>query len=666
MATYIPPYKLSIKRTNVQSDQGNSVEGIQAFLSRVQKARQDADQKEDLALQEKITRGEISIDEQIDSNKRRQERFVPTSKEYQQLNNNIAELQTARKWESFSLMEAQNINNKEQLGYLKNWMSSVAGDSELANKISEKIGMVSVQIAREEYRSEWEAQKTEFEQGRIQRKNLISYLTGKLSSSTDDEMKADIQAQINTQNTALLQDADNLRNNMISSFDAKGDADNEGKLLGFFEDDYQKDLSDGDAASAIARKGDIDSQKKRLVSLTIQNQLDDAFSELLEHQDIAGNQNYLSALQGLAQKTAMDFSYKGINGETKTLHIDDVGEYTQINGKSLRQELGDTVNKFITQSYIPDYAASLKDEFLKEKSTAGTTYETIKNKATSLLSQWSLFSNQDAVKPFALTINQNFNAMQGSMVEGMLTALGNKFSSGDASDVDTVRAFEEIQGMFPTMSGTEFEQYAIGVKQQIGRANFEKFQGETFGEIDKRISDAQAKQAQIKAASTQLNFLSQNDVNKSSVYLDRSNQLLKADAALAKDIEKLTQEKTAFSNKYAGDRKLYQSFVPNATTGTYAKPEYALSATTALPSWFPEIQKQTEGYIGKVAKQEGVNLGKPPSGATTTAGKLKATSQYQIKIPNATILRTKYKAGEYEFNPKDRTTYLKVGVEKRF
>lgn len=662
---YIAPYKLSVKRSSASDNQGKAVEGIQAFLSRVQKARQEADEKEDLAIQEKVVKGEISVDEQINYNKKRQDRFVPTSKEYQQLQNNIAELETARKWESFNLMGAQNVPLGQQMGFLKNWLSSVDPASALANNISEKIGSVGVQQARNEYRSEWEQRKADFDQGRAQRKSLIDYLRTKMSAVTDEGLKAELLENLNNQETALLQDADNLRNAAISSFDTKMEADNEGKLLGMLENDYQKDLSDGDAASAISRQGDIESQKRKFVSLSIQKQIDDAFSKRLETQDIDANQTYLSALQGIAQKSAMDFSYKGIDGEIKTMRIDDIGNYAQLDGKPLREALTNAINKFTTETYIPEYAQSLKESFSKLNNTAGMDYERLKNESATLLNQWTTFANQDSVKPFAFDLNRQFNGMQGTMVSGLLTALGNKFSSGDATDVETVRSFDQIQGMFPTMSGTEFEQYAIDVKQQIGRANFDKYQTETFGEIDKRESDIRAKREQIQLAMVQLDSLHTEDKGNAE-YLDQKNQLGKTSLALSQDLDKLMQNRKDFIDKFSGDKKLYQQFVPNADTGLYSKPQFDISGVSELPAFFPDIQKRTEKSIAKVAKQEGVNLNAPIKTAAPATGKIKATAQYQIKIPNSTILKTKYKAGEYEFNPKDKTTYLKMGVEKRF
>ncbi len=650
---YIAPYKLSVKRSSTSSDQGNSAEGIQAFLNRVQKARQDADQREDLAMQEKVTKGEISLDEQIDYNKRRQERFVPTSKEYQQLNNNIADIQVAKKWEAYNLMDVQSIPHSQQLSFLRSWSSSLDQGSDLANQILQKEGALQVKIARDEYSTELEKQKTEFDQGRSQRSQVISYLKGKLSNVTDENLKMDIQSELDNQKTALKQDADNLRNSIISSYDRTGDLTNEGSLIGLLEDDYKKDLADGDVASASSRKGDIESQKRNVALLSIQHQIDMADSEQLSKLDVSSSQKYIGALKSILQKGSMDFSYKGADGTDQSFRMEDLSTLRGSDGKTVTQSLNDRIQNFVSKTYIPQYMQSLSDDFNSLAKREGVSFEDLQGKAGNILKQFNDFQNQSDIKPFSGILNQQSTGLQDQLANQLLTNLGNKFSEKQKTDVDAVRGIQQIRQMLPGATGDTFEQTATTILQNIGGENFSQYQSEFQRQLGEQSNAAKEQLSQIAAASQRLNILNSKPETFSA---DNAAKIKELDASSLKVnnfLTKLSQESGQFDKQFQkGDSR---QFIPDTQTGKNAAPTYKLSKLdTKVPDW-------VKGMYPDIKDVKAPNIFTPPKIAVPP--KIQASASYQIKVPNTDILK-KYKGGEVGI--KNGSYYLNKGIEQRW
>lgn len=641
---YVPAYKLS-KTPGQGGGSGTAApEGINAFLARVRQAQQDADHAADLKIQEQVASGTISIDDQIAYNKKRQDRFLPTTNEYQQLANNIADLQIAKKWQVLSTMDANGQPKTDQIKYLSQWVGELTIGSDLANQISDRMGKLQLQANQDQYARDYESKKSAFSQGQLDRKNVVSYLQGQLQSTNDETLRAIIQQDLDTQQKGLLDDAANFRDATIAQFDRTGDPESEGAFLGLLEDSQVRDIAAGDAASAAARAGQIDTQKRYLAGVTIDKQLNAAYAELLSKPSTASNEKYLSTLRSIQGQTTGDFTYKDPQGNPKTLHLDNLQTMKMNSGAFSGDTLSNGVNKqlsqFITNDYIPDKAQEVITQFNKMSNLKGATYDQLYAQAQKLSDGWNKFKTQDFLAPFATTVNKydtvDTSGVQGTLLLGLTAALGNNFSSGKETDQGTLQKLEQVQKLFPAMSGIDFqEKVAIPLQQKIGQQNFNKFIQATNQQFNDQIN-------QIDAAKTILGSkLSGNQIDQAT-YTAQASALDKDRLAIANGLSKFGSTYTgAGGDSYI--KSNYTKFLPDKN-GRYQNPNVAIPKLSGTANAYSPAPKP-------------VTLGSTARAASNPTGGTRIPGLNQLKL---------YSASEYTTAPNGVDKLLKPGVPIRW
>lgn len=636
---YVPAYKLSKYPGSGGSAQA-SPEGILAFLSRVRQAQQEADNAEDLRIQEQVASGTISIDDQINYNKTRQARFLPTSKEYQQLSNNIADLNVSKKWQVLSTMDSNGQPKTDQIKYLSQWLGTLTSGSDLANNVSDRIGKLQIQANQDTYAKNYEAKRAGFSLGQLQRKDVLTYLQQQLGSTNDETLRGIIQADIDTQTQELLNDTSNFRDVTLAQLDQMGGEGESGAYLGLLESLHASSAASGDAASVARLAGDIDTQRRYLVGVTIDRQLHVAYTELLTKPGTASNEKYLSTLRAIQGQTAGDFSYVSPNGTHRTLHIDNLQELRMNSGTFSGDTLTAGVNKqlsqFITTDYIPDKAAEITTQFNKMANLKGASYDQLFAQAQKLSDSWNKFKSQDFLVPFASTVNKydsvDASGVQGTLLLGLTAALGNNFSSGKETDQGTLQKLESVQKLFPAMSGVDFqEKVAIPLQQKIGTQNFNKFIEATNAQFNEQVG-------QIDAARSILGSkLSANQI-------DQPTYAAQA-ASLDRDRLAISNSLSQFGKQYtgaAGDSYLktnYSKFLPDRF-GRYQAPKVNIPKLSGTANTYaPAPKLQTFG--------------------TTAQNKSDGT----IRVPDPSYLAN---YSESELERKNGNIYLKSGVPVRW
>jgi len=788
MSSYTPPYKLSQKAGKTTSKE-TALEGISAFLSRVEAARRERDQREDLEMQEKVTRGEVSVDEQISYNRTRQKRYTKDSVEYNQMANNIADLETAKKWQVYRDMESTAVDRTSQKAFIESWLSMVEEGSKLSKELGEETGRLNVQIARDNYDKSYQSTKTKFDQGQIKRTNLITFLNSQLSAATDEDLRSKIQGQLDTENTNLQQDADDFRNTTIASFDRTGDIEDEGKFLGLLEDDYSMDLLDGDAASAIQRQGDMDTHKRYLTSLSVQKQLDGAYSEWLGKQNVDANESYLTELQQVSDLNNITVSYEGADGSKKSFITNGLKNYQfnfgDLNNTTLSAGMGDKINKFVTQTYIPDYANKITADFNSQATKVGASYVSLKQVAQNSMQQWSQFASKGFLAPFAEKLNEygvgsqgvqksllnglfssvqtessgntiendrtlshlkemrtmfpdvagsdfqqsinnfisqryipefadkirnEFGALKNTagvdfetlkskalqldqawkefstdqnvipfkdqldaqrsgdsgalsyMLSGLLDSLGNKYSSGELDDFGTLQELGNLKKMLPSVAGTAFEGQYQEVERDIAQTNWDKF----MNQAQQDFAQTNDKQAEFTSAKNMLNVMYQNGNIGNDEYLRLSQEI---DANILEFTKGYSQFSNKYGQNYLGQGTNYKEFLPYAKgkvrTPTYNAPKQ-ISSVGQLTG-IKDITKLNK--IGfKVPGTEFLSLLKPDQYFKSQFGnqiyaKAGVEQPWGEKIPNSQALGL---YGQEETMKIGNSQYLKPGIDKRW
>ena len=409
-----------------------------------------------------------------------------------------------------------------------------------------------------------------------------------------------------------------------------------------------------------ARSGDIDTAKRRLIAASIDEQLQGAQLDTISKPGTASNEKYLATLQGLQQKQSGDFSYTGVHGETRTLHMDNLQNINlgsgQFNGAPLGTAVNEKLSKFIQGSYIPDKVAEITNKFSTLQNTAGVNYEKLLSTAQSISQDWNTFKSKQFLQPFALQLSTaDQNQVSSFMAQGLINELDNKFTSNGIDDKGAMAQFTKIQQLFPTATGTDFENKKLNLEKNIANPNYQNFVNDNSSQLDTEINHVQSAMSTIQS-----NASGSNPDGTSRAFDHGAYNKLNA------DLQTLTTAKSTFHNSYGSNYldQNYSKFLPDKT-GKIAPPTFTLPKTSGVAGSILPLPKSVAPapHTGNFysSNNQGTNQG--TQNQTTSPKTTIGSTAIGKAIPNGDILK-KYQPSETI--KQGNGFYLKPGIDQRW
>lgn len=433
MSSYTPPYKLSQKAGKTTSKE-TALEGISAFLSRVEAARNEADKKEDLAMQERIIKGDVSTDELILWNKTRQKRFAKDSVEWQTLDNNVAELEIQKKWDAFSELQSSAADLNVQKQFLNDWRSDIKGESDLDVKIGLEMDRLNVKLEDKSYSDALQASSANLAKGKKSRQQHISFLYDQLRTVKDETLKERIQSEIDNEEVTLKREVEQAADYELDSLHASGLLEDENAYLAGLEEDKNQAVSENDLMEVKRRTGDIKEAKAWIYDI----EKDTSFKEM----KLNNEKNTLSDDERLQW-------YKDYLGGDS---LDEMIRYGEGAGQQRKFHYENAMNKF-----IPDMILNKQNELSRrfDKLDFGDngTLERMKSEMQSINSEMGAFLNRTDFINFTVDKTNFKNNLERGIINGMVDKLDEMGTSEQAREAKIFSELSNLEVMYPEMMG---------------------------------------------------------------------------------------------------------------------------------------------------------------------------------------------------------------------
>jgi len=540
---YIPAYKLTSKAKK-GSTKSTEVEGIGAFLSRITRSRADADRKEDLAMQEKIVRGEVSIDEQIEYNESRMKRYAEGSTEWQTLQNNVAELEVGKKWETLGDMASREVNPDKQKGFLVGWQGDTDEGSDLFNQIQDKINRIDIQIEDKAYNAALEESTTLLSRGQKSRDDHISFLYTQLNATTQESLRTKIQSSINTEEETLKTETERAADQVLDDLHGSGIITNEETYLSGLNEDLQQAIREDDILSITLRTEDIKQGEFYLEDMR------SAFSfDEMELEHIKGDKSDDEKLTWYKDYLAGD-------------NLDRVIKFGPGTGLVRSTYFQGRMEKFIP-TMIENKEDDLTRQWSKLTSSSGSTLDAIKAEAGAITAEMETFGARTEFGNYTTEIRAMKQGMTESLIDQQLARINLMDRRNELDGVGTLRELDSLKNNYPEVVGNPvFRTRILGLEEGIARDEYNKFYGEVTGDIQKQRDTLALRQSK-------LNALAVARPDLVDLITQQMNELEAGYKAIG-------ETEAQFNQQFGASFKDFQKFLPDIQTGQVTRPEFKL------------------------------------------------------------------------------------------
>ena len=540
---YTPPYKLKTKAA-ASTSASAAVEGIGAFLSRIGKARRESDKLDDLEIQERITKGDINMDELIAYNKKKQSRFSQGTPEWQTLQNNMVDLEIGKKWETYAELESSGATLDSQRRFLDEWKSEVKEDSDLYNQHTDSINRLNIKIEDQSYNIAIEESISLINKGKKTQKEHIKFLSAQLASTTNEKLRIKIKANLNTAEETLVRDTERAADATLDALHGNGLIEDEKSYLTGLEEDLEQATTENDILEIQRRTQDIKEQKAYKFDM----------EKSFEYDEVKLN----NAKGTISDEEQLTFYKEYLNEE----NLDEVIRYGSGAGLPRRAHYEKEMASFIPRM-IDNKEDDLRNQFDKTVNSASSSFEDIQDEARAIGLEMDRFAANRDMALYTQDLDNMKASLNETLVDRQLGKIDLMESRGDIEGVETLRQLNNLASKYgDVVNKNIFQSRVLNIEKSVGQSEYNDFYGDTFGEIKKRRDE-------IAVRENQLNTLlaSRPDLGG----------LLTQEFKSVEDARKgLSTLETDFNKKFGSNFKDFKQFLPDLQTGEVTRPDFAV------------------------------------------------------------------------------------------
>lgn len=539
---YTPAYKLTPKATT--ATKSTQVEGIGAFISRMGRARNEADRKEDLVMQEKITRGEVSIDEQIAYNEGRMRRFSKNSTEWQTLQNNIADLEVGKKWETLNDMESREINLDKRKGFLVDWRGEVEEGSDLFNQIEDKINRYDIQIEDKAYNAALEESTTLMSRGKKSRNDHIKFLYTQLNSTTTSDLRTKIGLSINSEEETLKIETERNADQILDDLHGSGIVENEQTYLDGLNEDLQQAIDENDVLEVSRRTEDVKQAGFYITDMR------SAFSfDEMELKHVKGT---------LSDDEKLSWYKDYLSGDD----LDRVIKFGPGSGLVRNTYFQGQMERFIPKM-IENKEDDLFRQWSKLTSSSGSTLEDLKREAGTIRATMDTFGARADFANYTNEIRDMKTSMDESLADQQLARLDLMSARSEIDGVGILRELDSLKNNFPDVIGKSlFRNKILLLEEDVAKDEYQKFYGEITGDIQKQRDMLAIRQSK-------LNILAQSRPDLVDLITQQMNEI-------EDGYKSIGDAESKFNLQFGQSFKDFKQFLPDLQTGQVTRPGFEL------------------------------------------------------------------------------------------